>query len=63
MYCDYCGKKIDNDSRFCSYCGANLAQYLPESEYRRRNSERYSSGISTPTYVSKDEILEQIKAY
>lgn len=25
MYCKYCGKKIDDDSTFCSGCGAKLS--------------------------------------
>ncbi len=23
MFCQYCGKKIDDDSKFCIYCGKN----------------------------------------
>lgn len=25
MYCKYCGRKIDDDSTFCSGCGAKLS--------------------------------------
>ena len=24
MYCTYCGKELDNDSKFCSYCGKSV---------------------------------------
>ncbi len=24
MFCIYCGKKIENTSRFCQYCGMNI---------------------------------------
>ena len=24
MYCKSCGKKIDEDSKFCSFCGTKL---------------------------------------
>ena len=23
MFCKYCGQEIDQDSKFCNYCGAN----------------------------------------
>lgn len=26
MFCKHCGKEIDNDSLFCSYCGLKLAK-------------------------------------
>lgn len=27
MYCNFCGKEIDNDSRFCCYCGKKIPIY------------------------------------
>lgn len=26
MYCKYCGKQIDDNSKFCKYCGKQLAE-------------------------------------
>lgn len=26
MYCKYCGKQIDDDSRFCNHCGKPLVE-------------------------------------
>lgn len=26
MYCKYCGKKIDEDSRFCNFCGKKTGE-------------------------------------
>lgn len=24
MFCENCGKQIDDDAKFCEYCGANI---------------------------------------
>lgn len=39
MYCENCGRQIDNDARFCEYCGAQIehngydaAAFAPEDE-------------------------------
>lgn len=34
MFCHKCGREVDNDARYCSYCGADL---------------RYNSADSQPT--------------
>jgi hypothetical protein len=33
MYCKYCGKPIDDDSKFCKTCGKSLANDNPYSNY------------------------------
>lgn len=35
MYCKHCGREIDNDSRFCKYCGTSL-RFGIDSEMRSR---------------------------
>lgn len=32
MYCKYCGQKIDDDSTFCSGCGAKISIALQNTE-------------------------------
>lgn len=32
MFCKFCGKQIDNDAVFCSYCGNNLQQGSRDAE-------------------------------
>ena len=32
MYCKYCGKKISDDAKFCSFCGARLVLLESEAE-------------------------------
>ena len=31
MYCKYCGKQIDDDSKFCKECGKNLSNDMSNS--------------------------------
>lgn len=51
MFCSYCGKKIEDDSKFCYYCGAkiNLSPEPPKNmiknkmlEFTSANNGRYS---------------------
>ena len=30
MYCPTCGKKNDDDARFCAYCGGEIIDTQPE---------------------------------
>jgi hypothetical protein len=63
MYCSKCGKKIDDSSAFCSYCGHNVGgaidtkkeeriieKYFDEKEYRKKNA-------------LKEELLLRFKAF
>jgi len=45
MYCKNCGKQIDDDSRFCEYCGANQALPIeqPEIVSREQSAETLSA--------------------
>lgn len=31
MFCKYCGKEIEDDSKFCKFCGNALTQAIVES--------------------------------
>ena len=39
MYCKECGKEIDNDSKFCRYCGKNQAVLNEESNRQIINKD------------------------
>lgn len=39
MFCKNCGKQIDNDSRFCSYCGAKITIVIPPKEAENKKPE------------------------
>ncbi len=36
MFCKHCGKEVDNDSLFCSYCGLKLAKGVDGIDRQRR---------------------------
>lgn len=42
MYCKNCGKQIDDDSKFCNYCGTEQSINI----YRESNSEKEKIGIN-----------------
>lgn len=33
MFCKNCGREIENDSRFCGYCGANTTNNIDTNPY------------------------------
>lgn len=48
MYCVHCGKEIENDSRFCEYCGKKVPEELVQQE-----QQEY-----TPVYSVQPQILD-----
>ncbi len=51
MFCKYCGQKIDDDSTFCSGCGAKLSIAVPQHKQPHLNSsdQIQSKSILPPT--------------
>ena len=57
MFCKSCGKKIDDDSVFCSFCGTKQSEYVRQSnsekeeiiERAKSNNNEYSS-LNEPKY-------------
>lgn len=47
MYCTYCGKANDDDSRFCGYCGKPLEEYVPPAADAGRTRARRPSSASS----------------
>ena len=45
MYCKYCGKQIDDDSKFCKECGKNLSSDTSNSSYS------FSIGTIKPYFI------------
>lgn len=39
MYCTYCGKQIEDDSKFCTYCG-NSTGYVEKKEVNNNVKEK-----------------------
>lgn len=52
MYCEYCGKVVDDDSMFCLHCGAKLDYSASES----RNDDSNDANLESRA-ESKKEIL------
>lgn len=46
MYCRFCGKKIEDDSRFCKYCGRKL-ESSSNCSYSSDSNHSYSSSSSS----------------
>lgn len=47
VYCRYCGKLIDEDAKFCSYCGASFDATKTVDSLSRK--ERFLSILSSRT--------------
>lgn len=60
MFCNYCGKQLPDESRFCPNCGATLVEEQPQYEqpvldkamYEQPQMNYYQQNMSTPTYPS-----------
>ncbi len=50
LYCFKCGRLIDNDSRFCEFCGARF-----EDNQRNNNNKIYG----TPSYGQNNQFINQ----
>lgn len=47
MYCKHCGKEIDDNAKFCSYCGNSTRQEEAETEVVHSFSgSSYSRGLA-----------------
>ncbi|MBS6791278.1 zinc ribbon domain-containing protein [Megasphaera sp.] len=46
MFCTQCGKKIQDDAKFCPYCGATI---LPPSDSKKQDNHPYESPKSSPS--------------
>ena len=45
MFCNYCGKNLDNGSRFCRYCGNQIESERFIAEDAENNTESRADGI------------------
>lgn len=59
MYCKHCGKRIDDDSSFCSSCGKSQRS-IDSSCGRNRENSRKNGTYNAPngkSYKVKDGIM------
>jgi len=46
MYCNYCGKAIQEDAHICVSCGKCVGMYLPQKKLIRPHSGRKIAGVA-----------------
>ena len=46
MYCKFCGKELDENSKFCNYCGKQLESNSITNTVQNRNENSEKSGLS-----------------
>lgn len=64
MYCKECGKQIDDDSKFCSFCGTRQ-QVMPSSKTSDLGTELYSiaDAFKKSINISNEKSVEKKLRY
>jgi phage shock protein C len=62
MYCNQCGKGIQDDANVCAYCGARISGALPRKELVRPRHNRRIAGVCAglAEYMSMDVTLMRL---
>jgi phage shock protein C len=45
MYCNYCGKNIQDDANVCAYCGTRVGSVLARKRLIRPRADRKIAGV------------------
>lgn len=45
MYCNYCGKNIQDDARVCAYCGRLVIGFAPVRKLERSRTDKHIGGV------------------
>ena len=62
MYCGNCGKEIDNDSRFCGYCGSpvSVESNMEDNHAKEDEPSRFEKEEGTTSKKGLAEILKDV---
>ena len=64
-YCENCGAKLGNDSRFCQECGHNVEEICPNCGNTTADSENFcencGTNLNTPQQVTNTDYLEKYR--
>ena len=47
MYCKFCGKELEENSKFCNYCGKQLESKADPNTVKNTNDTSNNSGCGT----------------
>jgi rRNA maturation endonuclease Nob1 len=45
MYCNYCGKVIQDDANVCAYCGTRVGAVIARKRLMRPRTDRKIAGV------------------
>ncbi len=55
MFCKYCGKEIEDDSKFCKFCGNALTQAIVESSISKEIVDDEPEIIYSYNYTTSEK--------
>lgn len=58
MFCIICGKKIDDDARFCEHCGMPVFTNLTEEKLKKLHEQR-AAGKAQPRPEAEKPVEKQ----
>ncbi len=56
-FCTECGKEIQNDSKFCPFCGAKLNNFIPVEELSAQSDEAVENPVTTQNDIQTEDAV------